>query len=177
MRAYQIAEGTLFFAESVGTGKAGLYKKTSDGIELTKDGMIPEIVDSNTTWSAPGCPVEGFVKIVLSTPEPPAPPKQYRFLRILEYVGTREFIDRHIQNRGVKGSSPRLWDGEEGRITEAFVGELPTELLEGYLLQGSEAKEFENEIEINPTAQQSTPSPGDAPDWIHPKLRGLGEKK
>jgi hypothetical protein len=55
--------------------------------------------------------------------------KVYRFLRVLEYVGTREFIDHMITNRGVKGSSPGWHSGKHkqgsGFIKEAIVGELP----------------------------------------------------
>jgi hypothetical protein len=53
----------------------------------------------------------------------------YRVLRVLEYAGTREFIDHMITNRGVKGQSPGWGGGRhghgEGIIRESFLGELP----------------------------------------------------
>lgn len=62
------------------------------------------------------------------------PPKVYRMLRVLEYVGDREFIESHMRNRGVKGHCPDGWRHRGGQITEAFIGEIPTLLRPGDII-------------------------------------------
>jgi len=47
---------------------------------------------------------------------------KYRFLRVLEYVGTREALDRAREARFVKGCSPAGLHGGL-RIFEAILGE------------------------------------------------------
>jgi len=58
---------------------------------------------------------------------------KYRLLRILEYVGDREWIDDQIAKRNVKGTYDRLPNGRV--IREAIIGDT-VELLE------SESPEF-----------------------------------
>lgn len=55
-------------------------------------------------------------------------PKRYRLLRVLEYVGTREWIEDAIRQRGVKGSVPRNWGRMDGTIREALVGDVIEEV-------------------------------------------------
>lgn len=50
-------------------------------------------------------------------------PTVFRFLRFLEYVGTREALDRAREMRAVKGTSPPGWGGGEVRIYEAILGD------------------------------------------------------
>lgn len=53
----------------------------------------------------------------------------YRILRVLEYTGTREQIDRAIEMRQVKGTSPTNWNKGELVIREAIIGETAELLL------------------------------------------------
>lgn len=54
--------------------------------------------------------------------------KQYRMLRVIEYVGEREWVDEQIAKRGVKGSY--VIPSGRGVIREAVIGET-AELLTG----------------------------------------------
>lgn len=47
--------------------------------------------------------------------------KQYRVLRVIEYVGEREWVDEQIAKRGVKGSY--IVPNGRGVIREAIIGE------------------------------------------------------
>lgn len=49
----------------------------------------------------------------------------YRWLRVLEYIGSREEIDRAVASRQVKGESPPAWQHGAITIKEAFIGEVP----------------------------------------------------
>ena len=44
--------------------------------------------------------------------------EQVRVLRVLEYAGTRDFVEKSLQNRSVKSTM----ETPDGRISEAFVG-------------------------------------------------------
>lgn len=68
--------------------------------------------------------------------------KVYRMLRVLEYVGTQEFIEQHWRNRAVKGMGPTSYNSvgpAKGVIREAVIGELP-ELLVGDYGAGVQAE-------------------------------------
>lgn len=47
---------------------------------------------------------------------------QYRILRVLEYVGEREWIDEQIAKRGIKGSF--VLPNKRGLIREAIIGDV-----------------------------------------------------
>ena len=49
----------------------------------------------------------------------------YRFTRVLEYIGTRTEIDRAIEMRQVKGTSPKPWAQGKLQIYEAVLGDCP----------------------------------------------------
>lgn len=49
----------------------------------------------------------------------------YRFLRVLEYVGTRKEIDIQLERRSVKGRSPYGWQAGGLVIYEAVLGDVP----------------------------------------------------
>jgi hypothetical protein len=56
-------------------------------------------------------------------------PTIFRFLRVLEYVGTREALDSARKNRGVKGSrdagpSLKIFEGIVGDSDQPVVGQL-----------------------------------------------------
>jgi hypothetical protein len=51
----------------------------------------------------------------------PTKPPAVRMLRIIEYVGTREWVDDQINKRNVKGCKVV----RDGYILEGFVGEVP----------------------------------------------------
>jgi hypothetical protein len=50
-----------------------------------------------------------------STPQP-----LYRLLRVLEYTDTREFIDKHLTNRYIKGELDTSHIKGGGQITEYY---------------------------------------------------------
>lgn len=66
----------------------------------------------------------------------------YRLLRILEYTGSREFIDDAMERRGVKGTKrvPSLG----GVIREALLGDTP-ELIDDYIKDYGKAEEEEQQ--------------------------------
>jgi hypothetical protein len=47
---------------------------------------------------------------------------QYRILRVIEYVGDRDWIDEQIAKRGVKGSF--VLPNKRGLIREAILGDV-----------------------------------------------------
>jgi hypothetical protein len=47
--------------------------------------------------------------------------KKYRVLRIIEYVGEREWVDEQIAKRGVKGSY--VVPNRRGVVREAIIGD------------------------------------------------------
>ncbi len=47
--------------------------------------------------------------------------QRYRLLRILEYEGTMEWIQKSLRERVIKGTMPR-YKSSEGFIREGFVG-------------------------------------------------------
>lgn len=48
--------------------------------------------------------------------------QRYRILRVLEYVGDREWIDEQIAKRGIKGSF--VLPNKRGLIREAIIGDV-----------------------------------------------------
>ena len=103
----------------------GISVHSAKGIQATRAGVYTPEFDSAKTWSHHECPVFGYSPI---TPITPITPPQYRMLRVLEYVGSREFIDSHIKQRVIKGSPPSGWNGGEGVIIEGLIGELPPQI-------------------------------------------------
>jgi hypothetical protein len=55
----------------------------------------------------------------MSSPEP-----LYRVLRVLEYTGTREAVDKALEQRQVKGTAPIGWNSGALRIREAVLGDV-----------------------------------------------------
>lgn len=49
----------------------------------------------------------------------------YRWLRVLEYIGSREEIDKAVAMRQVKGESPPNWHRGSLIIKESSIGEVP----------------------------------------------------
>jgi hypothetical protein len=47
---------------------------------------------------------------------------KYRVLRIIEYSGTREWVDKQIANRSVKGTRVVV---NGGTLREAIIGDVP----------------------------------------------------
>ena len=48
--------------------------------------------------------------------------KKYRILRVIEYEGSRDFIDRCIQDRSLKGEKTL----RDGSMRESILGDVPT---------------------------------------------------
>ena len=64
-----------------------------------------------------------------------------RILRILEYVGSKEFILSSLENRGVKGAHYVI----NGVIREGFVGDIPLLGLSKFDEDRESVKELEND--------------------------------
>jgi hypothetical protein len=59
----------------------------------------------------------------------------YRFMRVLEYTGSREAVDRAIEQRQVKGTSPPGWNYGQIRIREAILGDVPYRIDTGWAIE------------------------------------------
>lgn len=66
-----------------------------------------------------------------------------RVLRVIEYIGTRDWVDKQIENRSLKGSSSRFLKGD-GTITEAIIGET-AEVLRSFNEQFCESRSQQKE--------------------------------
>lgn len=82
-------------------------------------GTSGRIVHQYTESCSPSLTVGGGLRVIVRAIPKPEPPKTFRLIRVLEYVGTEKFIQSCMENNAVTSAGPRI----RNRVTrqwEAF---------------------------------------------------------
>ena len=92
----------------------------ADGIEVTCDCPNP-LGHNDRRPGDPGYVPQFVCEHVAAALAAAAPPEEVRVIRVLEYVGEREWVEDTLARNAVKGS----WSCTRGMIREAVVGDFP----------------------------------------------------